>query len=86
MQIHRVEVWIAILENELNFDSDRQHQHRHEESVIESLLGLVLYVELGPYRRDTDEHLLHVVHIQRQGVQMPKHIPIGQVRNKTDQF
>jgi hypothetical protein len=50
MQINRVKVRIAILENELHFNPDRQYQHRHQERVIEALLWLVLYVELGPDR------------------------------------
>lgn len=44
MQVHRVEVWISVFENQLYLNPDCQHKHRHQKRVVEPLIALEFHI------------------------------------------
>ena len=85
MDFNREEIRVAIFENRFDFNPDCQQQHRHQKHMIE-LLAIVFEVKLCSNCADRNEHLLHVVHIERQLIKMTKNIPIRQMSDQTNQL
>lgn len=85
MNFDREELWVTVFENEFNLNADRQHEHRHLESPVVWIVR-VGEVHLRPDGLNRYEHLLHVVHVKWQTIEVPKDIPVGQVGDQTNQF
>lgn len=77
---------VRVFENQLDFNTNGKHHHRHQERYKHTFLRRILGLESRDYLGDRDEQLLLVVFVQRQRVYMTENTPVCQMADLTNQF
>ena len=77
MLILTEEYFVAVFEDQFNFNSDSQHNHWHNKSnkyfFVLNVFLLVALLDL----RNRDEQLLCVILVKWKGIQMSKDLPVS---------